>query len=190
MERGHDTSSQTAVRLTVLLLVLLLALAGSFGLDTVLGAFVAGIIARRYLPAGDEDLVLPKVEAIAFGLFIPVFFVVSGANLDIVSIIENPLRLIIFFALLLVARGLPQFLLYRGVFPDARERGRFALLVATGLPIIVAITSLEVTAGVMRPENAAALVGAGALSVLVFPLLADALARRTAEPSPAPLPQP
>jgi 3-deoxy-D-arabino-heptulosonate 7-phosphate (DAHP) synthase len=54
------------------------------------------------------------------------------------------------------------------------------LLVATGLPIIVAITSLETEAGIMRTSNAAALVGAGALSVLVFPLVGSALSRRSA----------
>jgi hypothetical protein len=42
----------------------------------------------------------------------------------------------------------------------------------------VAVTTIEVRAGLMRPENAAALVGAGALSVLVFPLLASSLPRR------------
>jgi len=44
----------------------------------------------------------------------------------------------------------------------------------------VAITSLELRDGVMLPETAAALVGAGALSVLVFPLLGDRLAAKSA----------
>jgi Kef-type K+ transport system membrane component KefB len=102
---------------------------------------------------------------------------VSGANLDIISIVENPGRLVLFFVLLLVVRGLPQYFIYRSALPDTRQRARFALLVATGLPIIVAVTSLEVGAGVMDPRNAAALVGAGALSVLVFPLLGNSLVR-------------
>ena len=118
-----------------------------------------------------------KVQAIGFGFLIPVFFIVSGANLDIDSIVENPLLLVLFFVLLLVVRGAPQFVLYRRAIPDTRRRARFSLLVATGLPIIVAITTLETRAGIMRPENAAALVGAGALSVLVFPLVAAALGR-------------
>ena len=85
--------------------------------------------------------------------------------------------------LLLVVRGLPQYVLYRFALPDTRERWQFTLYVATALPILVAITSLEVTNGVMLPENAAALVGAGALSVLVFPLLGDRINRRElAEP--------
>lgn len=178
LERGHHTSSQTALRFTLLLLILLLSLAGTFGLDVVLGAFVAGIIVRRFSPPSEESTLQVRIEAIGFGFFIPLFFVVSGANLDIRSIIENPAPMIRFFVYILLARGLVQYVLYRRALPDRRERARFSLLVATGLPIIVAITSIEVEAGVMRPENAAALVGAGALTVLVFPLVGNALTGR------------
>lgn len=178
LERGHHTSSQTAVRFTMLLLILLLALAGTFGLDVVLGAFIAGVIVRRFSPPSAESILSTKIEAIGFGFLVPLFFVVSGANLDIISIIENPWAMIRFFVYMLIARGLVQYFLYRRAIPDRRERARFSLLVATGLPLIVAITSIEVEAGVMVPSNAAALVGAGALTVLVFPLVGNALVRR------------
>lgn len=177
LERGHHTSSQTALRFTMLLLIALLALASDFGLDVVLGAFVAGIIVRRFSPPSAESSLQTKIEAIGFGFLIPLFFVVSGANLDIDSIVENPGRLILFFVLLLAVRGLPQFFLYRSAIPELRQRARFSLLVATGLPIIVAVTSLEVETGLMDPRNAAALVGAGALSVLAFPLMGNRLVR-------------
>ena len=125
-----------------------------------------------------------KIEAIGFGFLVPLFFVVSGAKLDIDSIVSNPIPLIRFFCYIVVARGLVQYVLYRRAIPDRRERARFSLLVATGLPIIVAVTSIEVSAGVMLPQNAAALVGAGALTVLVFPLLGNWLVRN--QPAPAP----
>ena len=177
LERGNHSTSQTALRFTMLLLIALLALAGRFGLDVVLGAFIAGVIVRRFSPPNAESQLQVKVEAIAFGLLIPLFFVVSGARLDVMSIVEHPLRLVLFFTLLLVVRGLPQVVIYRKALPDTRLRWRFPLLVATGLPIIVAVTSLEVTEGVMDPRNAAALVGAGALSVLFFPLIGQRLVR-------------
>jgi Kef-type K+ transport system membrane component KefB len=163
--RGHQTSSQTAVRWTVVLLLFLLGLAAVFGLDAVLGAFVAGVVLRRYAPPGEGNRLAPKIEAIGFGFFIPLFFVVSGAKLDIASILENPVRLLVFFVLLLVVRGLPQYVLYRFAIPDTRERWQFTLYVATALPILVAITGLEVSARARcSPANAAPLVGAGALS--------------------------
>lgn len=175
IERGQETSSQTAVRLTALLLVALLAVAEGFGLDVVLGAFIAGIILKQLSPAREEAVLQTKVEGIAFGVFIPIFFIVSGARLDIQSIMANPSLLVIFFVLLLVVRGIPQFLIYRRAIPQAKERAGYSLYVATALPIIVAVTSVELGAGLMSSSVAAALVGAGALSVLVFPLIAQTL---------------
>jgi Kef-type K+ transport system membrane component KefB len=159
------------------LLLALLVIAARFGLDAVLGAFLAGVILHRYAPPGADNQLMPKVEALGFGFFIPLFFIISGVNLDVASIVANPMRLLVFFVLLLVVRGLPQYVLYRHALPDTRERWQFVLYVATALPILVAITGLEVSAGVMLPENAAALVGAGALTVLVFPLLGDRINR-------------
>jgi Kef-type K+ transport system membrane component KefB len=175
IERGQETSAQTAVRLTALLLVALLAIAEDFGLDVVLGAFIAGIITKQLVPADEQSGLQTKVEGIAFGVFIPIFFIVSGARLDISSILANPSLLLVFLVLLLIVRGVPQFFLYRRAIPHAKERAGFSLYVATALPIIVAVTSVELASGIMRPSVAAALVGAGALSVLVFPLIAQRL---------------
>jgi Kef-type K+ transport system membrane component KefB len=175
IERGQETSAQTAVRLTALLLVALLAIAEDFGLDVVLGAFIAGIITKQLVPTSEQSVLQTKVEGIAFGIFIPIFFIVSGARLDISSILANPSLLFVFLVLLLVIRGIPQFILYRRAIPHAKERAGYSLYVATALPIIVAVTSVELASGFMDPSVAAALVGAGALSVLVFPLVAQRL---------------
>lgn len=175
LERGHSTSSQTALRFSLLLIIILLTLASDFGLDAVLGAFIAGVIVRRFSPPSEDSKLSVRIEAISFGFLIPLFFIVSGANLDIIAIVENPIPMLVFFTLMVIARGVPQLFLYRSVFPDARERIRFSLYVATGLPIIVAVTTIQVESGSMSTANAAALVGAGALSVLVFPLLGNAI---------------
>lgn len=178
LERGHATSSQTALRVTILLLVLLLGLAGSFGLDVVLGAFIAGVIVRRFSPPAEESRLQVRIEAIGFGFLIPLFFVVSGANMDVNSIIADPVPMLVFFVLILIVRGVPQWFIYRKAIPDVRERTRFALYAATALPIIVAVTTIQVQNGVMTSSGAASLVGAGALTVLVFPLVGNALTAR------------
>jgi Kef-type K+ transport system membrane component KefB len=179
IELGHSTSSQTAVRLTVLLMIALLTLADVFGFDVVLGAFIAGIIVRRFITPANEHLVQGKVESIAFGLMVPLFFIVSGARLDILAIIANPLMMLGFFVLIILVRAVPQIFVYRHAIPDLRERTRLSLYIATALPIIVAVTTLQVDAGLMGTDEAAALVGAGALTVLVFPLLAQRLGRKS-----------
>jgi Kef-type K+ transport system membrane component KefB len=173
---GEDATSQTTLRLTVTLLFALLVVASDFGLDVVLGAFLAGAVLKRWAP-GNVTSLEAKLDAVGYGFFIPVFFVFSGMGLDLQSIAENPLRLLVFFLLLLSVRGLPALLLYRHDL-DLNERVQMALLTATALPLLVALAQIGLSTGEMLPENAAALVGAGVLSVIVFPGLAVALHRR------------
>jgi Kef-type K+ transport system membrane component KefB len=181
LREGEGSTAQTTVRLTVLLLLLLLAVAEEFGLDVVLGAFLAGIVLRRWAP-GDTHALEGKLDAIGYGFFIPLFFVASGMTLDVRSIAEAPLRLAAFFVLLLAVRGVPALFLYRRDLPAVR-RVQLMLLTATALPLLVALSEIGLRNGTMLRENAAALVGAGALSVLVFPMAA---VRSSAAAGPAP----
>jgi Kef-type K+ transport system membrane component KefB len=136
----------------------------------VLGAFFAGMVLKRWAP-GDVETLEKKLDAVGYGFFIPVFFVSSGMGLDVVSIVESPGRLFVFFALLLVVRGVPALFVYRQDLPAPR-RVQMMLLTATALPLLVALSEIGLQNGSMLPENAAALVGAGVLSVAIFPLLA------------------
>ena len=154
----------------------LLSVASRFGLDVVLGAFLAGVVLRRWAP-GDVRSLESKLDAVGYGFFIPVFFVSSGMNLQIHSIAEAPLRLLVFFVLLLAVRGMPALLLYRRDL-TVSERTQMAFLTATALPLLVALSAIGLSTGHMLPENAAALVGAGVLSVVVFPGVAVTLSRR------------
>jgi hypothetical protein len=79
--------------------------------------------------------------------------------------------------LLLAVRGLPALFLYRRDLP-AVQRVQLMLLTATALPLLVALAEIGLRNGTMLRENAAALVGAGALSVLVFPMTAVGIERR------------
>lgn len=181
VDERQDETSQTTLRLTVLLLVLLLFLSAEFGLDIVLGAFFAGMVLRRWAP-GDVASLERKLDAVGYGFFIPVFFVTSGMALDVVSILENPARLLVFFVLLLVVRGVPALFVYRKDLPW-RERVQLVFLTATALPLLVALAEIGLDNGSMLPENAAALVGAGVLSVAMFPTIAIRLRRAAAEPT-------
>jgi Kef-type K+ transport system membrane component KefB len=176
--QGRRATSQTTLRWSIVLLLLLLVAAQRFGLDVVLGAMLAGIVLRSWTHAIDVD-VTPlegKLDAVGYGLFIPVFFVASGMALDVQSIAKNPLRLIAFFVLLLVVRGLPSLLIYRRALP-LRQRAEMTFITATTMPLLIALAAIGLSDGVMIPANAAALVGAGVLAVLVYPAIAVLLAR-------------
>ncbi|MGF7124186.1 cation:proton antiporter [Rhodococcus sp. TAF43] len=182
IRRGADTTAQTTVRLVMLLLVALIAVAAVFDLDVILGAFAAGFILRRAVPDGNEQLEA-KLEGLAFGLLIPIFFVTSGMAIDVSAVAGEPVVLLAFLGLLLVARGLPVFVASRydrgpaGANFDTREQLQIALYSTTGLPLIVAVTGVAVSAGEMSNATASILVAAGAITVLVLPMLASALAR-------------
>jgi Kef-type K+ transport system membrane component KefB len=176
LREGEGGTAQTTLRWTVAMLLLLLLIANAFGLDVVLGAFLAGVVLRRWAP-GDAKSLHDKLDAVGYGFFIPVFFVTSGMSLDLRSIVHEPARLVLFFVLLLVVRGLPTLLVYRTALPRP-QRFELVFLMATALPLLVALAEIGLETGHMLPENAAALVGAGVLSVLVFPTVAVAIDRR------------
>ena len=187
MRRHLSTSSQLPVRLLLFTLTGLVLLATTLGLDNLLGAFAAGIIAKIALNKEQEEALEPKLEAIGFGFLIPVFFVVSGVKFDLESLLSSPstlLKVPIFLVMMLIIRGLPALVLYRKVLTP-RQRSALALLQATALPLLVVITQIGLQSGQMRPGNAAALVGAGMLSVLIFPLLGFAVLGKVEGVEPA-----
>ena len=179
--RLQDTTAEIRVRASLLLLVAFVALAERLGLETILAAFLAGATLR--LIDRDQGRTHPnfalKLEAIGYGFLIPVFFVTSGLQFDLRALFGSPsalLRLPVFLAGLLIVRGAPA-LIYRGTI-GLRRSIAAGLLQATSLPFIVAATAIGVGLGLMRPATAAALVGAGLLSVVGFPPLALALLRQ------------
>ena len=185
IREGQDATGQTVLRWAVVLLFLLLAIASRFGLDVVLGALLAGIVLRAWTRRFNMDTagLEHKFDAVGYGIFIPIFFISSGMTLDVKAISQDPLRLLIFFLLLLIVRGLPALLVYRRALP-VRQRVEMTFITATTLPLLIALVEIGQRDGVMLPATAAALVGAGVLSVLVFPLIAVRL-HRSAPLTPA-----
>ncbi|MFN2505087.1 MAG: cation:proton antiporter [Acidimicrobiales bacterium] len=178
--RLQDTTAEIRVRLAIVLLIGFVALAGKLGLETILGAFLAGAI----LNLVDRDSVSHphfrlKLEAIGYGFVVPVFFISSGLRFDLDALLGSPsafLKVPLFLLALLVVRAVPAAL----YAPDVGRRGAVAagLLQATSLPFLVTATQIGASLGEIRPDTAAALVSAGLLSVVIFPLVALSLLGR------------
>jgi len=185
LERLQDTTAEIRVRAAVLLLIGFVVLAERFGLESILGAFLAGaVVGLLDADSSSHPHLRVKLEAIGFGFLIPVFFVASGLRLDIRGMIDSPsalLRVPLFLLALLAARGLPALLYVPSV--GRRPAVAAALLQATSLPFIVTATQIGVAVGLMEPVTAAGLVCAGLLSVLVFPAAALGLVRRPGVPA-------
>ena len=178
---GGSTTAQTTIRVTILLLVGLCTLAEVFELDVVLGAFAAGFILRYAVPDGDRQLE-EKLDGLAYGFFVPLFFVTSGMAIELELTASSLIYLGAFLVLLVLTRGLPVWvaaLLERrrdgSRAYSVRQSLQIAVYSTTALPIIVAVTQVAVDAGAMSAPFASTLVLAGALSVLVMPALGLAL---------------
>jgi Kef-type K+ transport system membrane component KefB len=179
--RLQDTTAQIRVRAALVLFVGFAAIAAELGLEVILGTFVAGAIIA--LVDRDEVMTHPdfrrKLEAIGFGFFIPAFFVTSGVRFDLEALTasaSNLLMVPIFLAALVAVRGVPA-LVYRGVL-DGRHTAIAGLMQSTSLPFIVAATAIGLELGLLDAATSAALIGAGLLSVLLFPLAGLVLLRR------------
>jgi Kef-type K+ transport system membrane component KefB len=191
VRRLQDTTAEIRVRGAVVLLLGFVVVAQRFGLEAILGALLAGVV----VGAVDRDTSThpqfrTKLDAIGFGFLIPVFFVSSGIRLDVAGLVGDPgalVRMPVFLLALLAVRGLPA-LLYRRRLPT-RQVLAAGLLQATSLPFLVTASMIGTDLGVLSPVNGAALVGAGVVSVLVFPTVALGLLRepvpRTAPPRPS-----
>jgi Kef-type K+ transport system membrane component KefB len=179
LSRTLRSSSQLPVLLTLVILFSFAVLSQKIGLESVLGAFSAGMILRLATEGEQGTMYREKIDAICFGFLIPFFFVWSGMTLDLEAFRHSGKAIFlipVFLALFLVVRGLPV-ILYRKDLAKA-ERLPFALYSGTALPLVVAITNLAVTSDGMSPEIATAMVGAAVLSVLFFPAAAQALLSR------------
>jgi Kef-type K+ transport system membrane component KefB len=195
LERTFETSSQLAVRITVVLVFGLVLLANKLGLDVLLGGFVAGMIVRLALKGHELKVFESKLTAVGFGFFVPFFFITSGIEFDLGALgsVTALLKLAMFFCLFLIVRGAPAMLLYRNVL-QPRQRAALAFYSATELPLVVAITTIAIETGHMKASTAAGLVGAAMLSTLVFPFVGRALLERaaaageTGPPGDGPLP--
>jgi Kef-type K+ transport system membrane component KefB len=185
MNKLADTSAQIRIRLSMLLVVGLGALATHLGFEAILGAFIAGAILRLVDADAEHKhpLFHPKLDAIGYGFLIPVFFVTSGLTFNLSLLFSSAstvLRVPLFLLALLIVRGLPA-VLYRSALASIRDVAAVGLLQATSLPFIVAATTIGLQLHAIRPANAAALVAAGLFSVIIFPIISLQLLRSSAK---------
>ena len=179
--RLQDTTAQIRVRGAIVLLIGFAAAAQQLGLEVILGTFAAGAILSLADP--DRAMTHPdfrrKLEAIGFGVFIPIFFVTSGVRFDLGALTGSA------STLAMVPLFLPRCSscaasrrCSTGSLLDGRETLVAGLLQATSLPFLVAATAIGRELGLIGAGEAAALVGAGLLSVLLFPAAGLALLQR------------
>ncbi|WP_426458400.1 cation:proton antiporter [Staphylococcus nepalensis] len=183
---ASNTTMQTTLRMTVFILVTLMLLTAVLKLDIALGAFLAGIllnvILKTFSPKQGEEIA-HKVEVVGFSFLIPVFFITSGMNINLLKVLENWQLVFIILAFIAIMRGFVVYLRERFTntysnLITGKERIALSLYSATGLPIIVAVTQIAESSNIIQPVISAIMVTSGALTVLIFPLIANIILRQ------------
>ncbi len=179
LERLADSSSQLSLRAMLVVFLVFLALSTRLGLEAILGAFVAGALLRFLDSDGhlQNPSLKPKIEALGYGFLVPIFFVTSGVQVDLDALLSEPKHIVLiplFVIGMLLVRGLPSYLFFKGMF-DQRRRLAGSVVQATNLTFIVVVASLATQTGDLDSATAAALLAAGVLSVVIYPPIAVAL---------------
>ena len=176
-----EGGGQTRIRFTMLAVTALAVLASQVGLEAVLGAFLAGGLARLLDP--DPEASHPaypvKLDAIGFGFLVPVFFVTSGIRLNLREVLGDPSALALVplvLALLLLVRAVPAVALRRRL--DTRLQVAAGLLLATSLPFLLVAAEIGQNARVLTASQGGALALSGVLSVVLLPTVGLRVAMR------------
>ncbi len=170
-----ETTAQIRVRGSFALMVALAALASVLGVEVILGAFLAGAIVS-ILSDRNNPVLREKLDAMGFGFFIPIFFIMVGVNLDLKSLLASPQNLLLLPELLLAA-----FIIKFGaglVFKLAfgwRETIAAGALLSARLSLIIAASAIALDLHLISEAVNTAIILVAIISVTISPILFDAL---------------
>jgi Kef-type K+ transport system membrane component KefB/Trk K+ transport system NAD-binding subunit len=154
---AHATS-QIEVRGSLALLLIFVALSEQLGTEVILGAFLAGVLLSLFTDRESSDL-HHKLEALGFGFFIPIFFIMVGVRFDLHALVANPRGMLVAPLLVLGA-----FLIKIGAalplrrIASWRETLAGGLLLSSRLSLIIAAAEIGLRIGLFTPTLHAAII--------------------------------
>jgi len=168
-----ETTAQIRVRGSFALMVALAALASVLGVEVILGAFLAGAIVS-ILSDRSNPVLREKLDAIGFGFFIPIFFIMVGVNLDLKSLLASPENLLLLPELLLAAYVIKfgASLVFKAVF-GWRETLAAGALLSARLSLIIAASAIALDLNLISEAVNTAIILVAIISVTVSPFLFD-----------------
>lgn len=149
LDNLSSATSQIRVRGAFALMVAWVVLAEAFGVEVILGAFLAGAIAGMISGQEDQDAT-EKLDAIGYGFFIPIFFIMVGVQFNLQSVLETTQGLILLIWLLAVAfivKIVPALLLkLRFTWRQTLGGG---MLISSRLSLIIAASAIALSMGLI-----------------------------------------
>jgi Kef-type K+ transport system membrane component KefB len=171
MDELSHASSQIKVRAAFTMMLIFVVLSEVSGTEIILGAFLAGAIVSLLRQPEDEGLT-EKLEAIGFGFFIPIFFIMVGVNFNLAVLLSSQRALLLVPVLLLAAiavKFIPT-LLFRLRFSWQETLAAGALLSAR-LSLIIAASAIGLRIGVISEPVNAAIILVAIITVTGAPLI-------------------
>jgi Kef-type K+ transport system membrane component KefB/Trk K+ transport system NAD-binding subunit len=170
---------QIKVRGALAFLLAFVVLAEFVNAELILGAFLAGMIISLLKSPDDEGLV-HRLEAFGFGFFIPVFFILVGATLELQALYEAPESLLLLPVLLLISIAIKVL----SVMPlkkyfSWRELLGGGMLLNTHLSLEIAVAVIGIRVGLMDAAANVTVILFALLTVLFMPLLFGAILPQT-----------
>ena len=176
----EEDPSELGVRFGFVLMLGLAALAAWVGLESILGAFLAGMLFAYVFR--ETGVLETKLVALGQGFFVPIFFINVGVTFEWSALgdVSTLGRALVVLGLAsLVAKLVPStLLLLLGLQLRAVAAGAF--LLATPLTLLVAIAALGREMEVIDPPTSAAVILLAIVTGVVFPTLFKLLAPRPA----------
>jgi len=175
LDELSDATAQIKVRGAFAIMVGFVVMAQMIGAELILGAFLGGVLASLLSGPGEEKL-RHKLDAIGFGFFVPLFFVVVGVQFDLNAIIAEPNAWILLPILLIGAFviKLLSSLVFRFSF-SWRETLSAGLLLSARLSLIIAASSIGLRMGAISESTNAAIILIAALTATIAPLTFNSL---------------
>lgn len=171
VEELSHASAQIKVRGAFTLMLLFVVLSELLGTEIILGAFLAGAIVALLKTPSDADLT-HKLEAIGFGFFIPIFFIMVGVEFNLAALISSSQAVLLVPVLLvaaIVVKFFPAFI-FRLNFPWRETFGAGILLVAR-LSLIIAASEIGMQMGLISEALNAAIILVAIVTVTIAPVV-------------------
>ncbi|HUY73329.1 MAG TPA: cation:proton antiporter [Candidatus Dormibacteraeota bacterium] len=148
------------LRLSVLLLLALAAIAERTGASLLVAGFAAGIVLRRF---NEPNRLAQQLTGLASGFFVPAFFVLLGASLDLSALVRSPSAVGLALAMAIGATAVH---VVASLVTGTETRLPAGLLASAQLGLPAAAASLGLASGALGPAVAAALVAGGVLTLI------------------------
>jgi CPA2 family monovalent cation:H+ antiporter-2 len=182
-ELSHATA-QIKVRAAFALMLIFVVLSQVLGAEIILGAFLAGAV-LTLLRTPDDEALTSQLEAIGFGFFIPIFFILVGVDFDLAILLSSTTSLLLVPVLLLAAilvKFVPA-LLFRSAY-SWRETLAAGALLSARLSLIIAASAIGLRLNIISPTVNSAIILVAILTVTLSPVLFVHLSPHKAEEGP------